>query len=165
MILNMIESWWRDDRGGTASYVGMRGVLPARNLRDQPGLYRSDALVGAFDTAAGFGVSAGLDVAVLLMSTLDSGEVAAPPDVFGSEAIGVLAVLFSADGVGVSSALTSADLVGRILKEEDGSASEFEVRVESDAVACLAVGVMLAGDATFPLVGASTESDFGTLSP
>jgi hypothetical protein len=32
----------------------MRGVLPARNLRDQPGLYRSEEVCGAFDEA-GFG--------------------------------------------------------------------------------------------------------------
>jgi len=67
--------------------------------------------------------------------------------------------------VGVFSALTIAELVEGLFEEDEGSGSDFAVREELDAVACLAAGVMIAEDSTFPLVGASTVIDFGMLTP
>lgn len=105
----MMESWCRDDKGGTASYVGIKGVLPARNLRDQPGLYRSEELCGAFE-AVGRGCDETLDVATLgevacregpaasvwgsgleVFGTSAASGLAASPDVLRSLAVGLAA--------------------------------------------------------------------------
>jgi len=102
----------------------MRGVLPAKNLRDQPGLYRSEGVCGAFDET-GFCDATGRGVGVLVVGKLDWEEDTAPWDVFGSEAVGVLVVLLSVEVVGVLSLLAVAVLVGGVLEEEDGLTSDF----------------------------------------
>ena len=111
----------------------MRGVLPARNLRDQPGLYRSEEVCGAFDTT-GFGFATGSDMSVLVVSELGWDEEPALCDVFGAAAFGVSAILVSSEVVDAFSPSTIAELVEGIL-EEDASASGLVVRGESAAVA------------------------------
>jgi len=102
----------------------MRGVLPAKNLRDQPGLYRSEDDCGVSDTTS-FGDGASAGVAVLIVGKLDWEGGTAPWDVFGSEAVGVLAGLLSEEVVGASTPLGVAELVGGVLEEEDGLTSDF----------------------------------------
>ena len=103
----------------------MRGVLPAKNLRDQPGLYRSEDDCGAFDVTTGFSDDAGAGEAVLVIGMLDGEVDTAPWVVFGSEAYEVSAVLISSDVVGASTPLGVAELVGGVLEEEDGLTSDF----------------------------------------
>ena len=68
MTLNITESWCRDDKAGTESYVGFKGDLPAKNLRDQPGLYRSDGFCGV--DANGFDCDEAAGLRAVVMDSL-----------------------------------------------------------------------------------------------